>query len=162
MNADGFLTRAKSAVKDAQHFSEDGFKTRQNQGFRTVSFCGSAVFRIVELKKGIRLELADKYFGSLGVAELDSYSQAKDGWAKINLTEEVTEAILGDLPSVYERCYSEQPVETFGCCSRYVQCSDERKCVNPDRDLARGCAYKVHLESGRVFYGKNRSALSKS
>ncbi|HHX28547.1 MAG TPA: hypothetical protein GX716_05980 [Firmicutes bacterium] len=157
MNADEFLARAKLAVQDAQHFSEDGLRTRQNQGFRTVSFCGSAVFRIVEQKKGVKLELADKYFGSLEVSELDSYGQAKDGWTKINLTEEVAEAILGDLPSVYERCYSEQPVETFGCCSRYVQCSDERRCVNPDRDLARGCAYKAHLENGRIFYGMNRN-----
>lgn len=157
MNAGEFLTRARVAIEDSQHFSEDGLEVRRNLGSRTVHFFGSAVVRIVELKKGVRLELADRYFRSLRVSELDSYGKAKDGWAKIDLTEDVAELILGDLWRVHERCYSEQSVDNFGCCSRYVQCSGERKCVHPDRDFARGCAYKVHLDGGRVFYGKNRN-----
>lgn len=47
--------------------------------------------------------------------------------------------------------------DTFGCCSSYVLCSDELKCVHPDPTFARGCSYKTNLEHGRVFYGKNRN-----
>lgn len=47
--------------------------------------------------------------------------------------------------------------DTFGCCSRYVLCSDELKCIHPDPAFARGCSYRTNLEHGRVFYGKNKN-----
>ena len=45
----------------------------------------------------------------------------------------------------------------FSCCSRYRDCSEQKACVNPDRGLALGCAYRKILHSGRVFYGENRN-----
>ena len=47
--------------------------------------------------------------------------------------------------------------ERFGCCSRYEQCSDERKCIHPDFLFSRACAYRENLEAGNIFYGKNRN-----
>jgi hypothetical protein len=47
--------------------------------------------------------------------------------------------------------------EGFGCCSRYEQCSDERKCVNPDQLLSLACGYRKNLEKGKIFYGKNKN-----
>ena len=46
----------------------------------------------------------------------------------------------------------------FGCCQRYEQCSDAKECLIKDTDpiFARGCQYRKNLESGRIFYGKNR------
>lgn len=46
---------------------------------------------------------------------------------------------------------------TFGCCSRYEQCSDAKKCIHPNPVFALGCAYRANLESGKIFYGKNRN-----
>lgn len=45
----------------------------------------------------------------------------------------------------------------FGCCSRFTECSDAGKCINPDQIYARGCYYKKNLESGKIFYGKNKN-----
>lgn len=45
----------------------------------------------------------------------------------------------------------------FGCCSQYEECSDARKCVNRNRELAMLCNYRKVLKSGRVFYGGNRN-----
>lgn len=47
------------------------------------------------------------------------------------------------------------PSERFGCCHRYVECSDAGKCIAPDPIHAKGCYYKENLENGRIFYGKN-------
>lgn len=47
------------------------------------------------------------------------------------------------------------PQERFGCCHRYVECSDARKCTAPDKYHARGCYYRENLEKGKIFYGKN-------
>ena len=45
----------------------------------------------------------------------------------------------------------------ISCCSRYEQCSDNKKCIHPDKNIALGCNYRKILHSGRIFYGKNRN-----
>lgn len=47
------------------------------------------------------------------------------------------------------------PTERFGCCHRYVECSDAGKCTAPDLFHAKGCFYRDNLEKGKIFYGKN-------
>lgn len=49
--------------------------------------------------------------------------------------------------------------KSFDCCSRYMECSDALKCVNPDKRLALECGYRSILQSGRVFYGNNRNVI---
>lgn len=43
----------------------------------------------------------------------------------------------------------------FGCCSKYVQCSDEKNCLHEDVIYSSVCMYRKNLENGRIFYGKN-------
>lgn len=45
----------------------------------------------------------------------------------------------------------------FDCCSRYMECSDAKKCIHPDRDFSLTCGYKKIMRSGKIFYGKNRN-----
>ena len=45
----------------------------------------------------------------------------------------------------------------WDCCSRYMECSDAKQCVHPNKAFALGCGYRKILASGRVFYGKNRN-----
>jgi len=46
-------------------------------------------------------------------------------------------------------------MDVFGCCSRYVECSDKRICVYAfDQEYA-GCGYRKNLDAGRIFYGIN-------
>lgn len=47
--------------------------------------------------------------------------------------------------------------DSFGCCDQFNACSDARKCVHSNRFYSTVCAYRHNLESGRVFYGKNRN-----
>jgi mRNA-degrading endonuclease HigB of HigAB toxin-antitoxin module len=50
-------------------------------------------------------------------------------------------------------------METFGCCSRYLECSNNRKCLYAsDPDYA-GCGYRKNLEVGRIFYGGHAFAV---
>lgn len=43
----------------------------------------------------------------------------------------------------------------FDCCAKYLECSDNLRCVCSDRNLALGCRYKRNLRNGVVYYGKN-------
>lgn len=45
----------------------------------------------------------------------------------------------------------------WDCCSRYLECSDAKVCIHPDKAFALGCGYRRVLSSGRIFYGKNRN-----
>ena len=45
----------------------------------------------------------------------------------------------------------------FDCCSRYNECSDCTYCIHPDKVFAMGCGYRAILNSGTIFYGKNRN-----
>ena len=45
----------------------------------------------------------------------------------------------------------------FGCCNDFIRCSDELKCLKSENPDYRGCLYRKNLESGRIFYGKNKN-----
>lgn len=48
-------------------------------------------------------------------------------------------------------------LHSFGCCSKYLQCSDVKHCVHENLLYSTGCGYRSNLENGRIFYGKNRN-----
>jgi len=50
-----------------------------------------------------------------------------------------------------------RPAERFGCCEKYVACSDAKKCLHRNNFYARCCWYRQNLEAGRIFYGKNKT-----
>ena len=59
--------------------------------------------------------------------------------------------------SVYDESFYLGTSEFFGCCSRYVECSDNLKCVQSNMKLARGCMYKRNMQNGKIFYGVNKN-----
>lgn len=48
-----------------------------------------------------------------------------------------------------------EPSEKFGCCGKYVECSDSKKCLHCNTFYAKACYYRKNLDAGRIFYGKN-------
>lgn len=59
---------------------------------------------------------------------------------------EQIETIIQDYIENYE------PSEKFGCCHRYRECSNAKKCLHPNQFYARSCQYRKNLESGKIFY----------
>jgi len=57
---------------------------------------------------------------------------------------------LHDMISYYVEHF--EPSDKFGCCHRYKECSDERKCIHPDQFYSKACWYRKNLENGKVFY----------
>ncbi len=46
---------------------------------------------------------------------------------------------------------------SFGCCSRFIECSDAKRCVHENKIYSMGCKYRRNLEAGKIFYGKNKN-----
>ena len=63
--------------------------------------------------------------------------------------------VAEEIKAIYRYLNSIEKVVSFGCCSKYIECSDNKKCVNTIREIRKGCIYKKNLEEGRIFYGKN-------
>lgn len=49
------------------------------------------------------------------------------------------------------------PSDSFGCCGKYLECSDNMKCMHPDNNYSKGCYYRANLENGKIFYGANKN-----
>lgn len=47
--------------------------------------------------------------------------------------------------------------KAWDCCSRYLECSNAKTCIHPNKTFALECGYRKILNSGRVFYGENRN-----
>lgn len=62
-----------------------------------------------------------------------------------------------ELLEIHKFFFLNESVDTFGCCSKYVECSDNKKCVCTDLLFRLGCQYKKNLEQGKIFYGKNKT-----
>lgn len=45
----------------------------------------------------------------------------------------------------------------FGCCSSFMECSDKKACLYPHKFYTSRCWYRMNLESGKIFYGKNKN-----
>lgn len=58
---------------------------------------------------------------------------------------------------VFLFCLNFIQAESFGCCHLFTECSDAMKCITQYRDLYLGCYYRRNLESGKIFYGKNKN-----
>lgn len=79
-------------------------------------------------------------------------------WLRVSINEPSDIFMYKDLIiSLYDCCTEINSSYSFDCCSRYMQCSDALKCVNPYPEVFRYCKYKTKLKNGIVFYGKNRN-----
>ena len=99
----------------------------------------------------LQIEIGSKYANGWGgtVSEVKGGKYVRFHVSDENLSDAVT--FIADL------AMSMLSGESFDCCSRYMECSDEKTCINPYPELRLMCNYRKIMESGRVFYGKNRN-----
>lgn len=45
-----------------------------------------------------------------------------------------------------------EPSDKFGCCDKYKECSDAKKCLHANQFYAKACWYRKNLEAGKIFY----------
>ena len=111
-------------------------------------------------KKGSYISFSSKYsnlFDSAKIPYTISKSDSKfiridlDVFNSLNNRKELLSPILNQ---IFIDLFS---FPAFGCCSNYIKCSDERHCIHPDPAYATACQYRKNLESGHIFYGKNKN-----
>ncbi len=132
------------------------YELKINKYSETIFLCNSAIIRIKPLKnKKINLELSKKYIDLFKLQDIARYTKSDANWGKFTFDDYVAKRVIDNIDEVFKQCYMEESAESFSCCSKYVECSDQKKCIHPDIKFAQDCKYKKNLENGRIFYGKN-------
>lgn len=134
----------------------DAFYWEEIKGGRSYYFYGIMVFHLVLDSKGHYLfKLSGKIYRLL------SFSAGNISDASVyplrNLNPDQTKELFYVLRQYNRQCFRDIVIDIFGCCNDHVKCSDVGKCLHDDDRFYNGCQYRSNLESGRIFYGKNRN-----
>lgn len=121
--------------------------------YYSIEFFGQ-VFANFKGSKKLYMEISptvEHLFISGNVPFSDSRSA---GWKRL-IAAEFSFSMFPNLPpAIYEAYFAQNG---FDCCSRYMQCSDARRCLQPNMQLSRQCTYRQKLIHGIVYYGENRN-----
>lgn len=147
--------------KSCTHFY-DKFNYIENKDKSITAFCDNLLlFKIVELKNSYKI------FSKIQIPDIKGIifvnSEDPDIFFRYLISEkenfekffyDFTSSFMNNVDSYILNNYKAEP---FGCCSRYVACSDNKKCIHPDVLHSKGCEYRKNLEAGKIFYGKNKN-----
>ena len=137
--------------------------TAQNIILR-INKTGSSIFMFGSLAFSIKMNSRSQYIETTATAAeeyvslIPGASSAKTGYRfPIACDKDTATAYEEMISAVYEQLKSSTVSERFGCCNDFIRCSDARECLHKDNPEYNGCYYRKNLESGRIFYGKNKN-----
>jgi hypothetical protein len=135
----------------------------RNKDYSTISFGGTLSFRLRLRKQTHYIEVplsAKDIVAPLAPPDRQrkAHGEKASGaeYWRVSLRREDVLAHADVLGRVIQYTIEHLPKE-WDCCSRYMECSDAKQCVHPDKSFALGCGYRKILASGRIFYGMNRN-----
>lgn len=135
-------------------------KLEEKPSFYSVIWFRQLAARILKVPSAIEFKAA---FISSPEAYGLPYQRMSTGNVRFSLSslDDVTK-LSSLFVSVHNSLKDSAPVDSFGCCSSFTECSDALACLHPKDYLYLGCMYRKNLESGRIFYGKNCNHIPKS
>lgn len=130
---------------------------KPNSNYYSVYISTSVAFRI-KLGRKKYIEVKSRYEDLINDDVISSKIKSVPDWVRIEINSEndilkISNVILEIYDTIFEA------IEQFGCCHRFLECSNKKEYVHPDKKRAKGCAYKENLEAGRIFYGKNANLV---
>lgn len=130
------------------------------ENYASVFFHSALAFRICCRDRYHYFSISDSYADGLpsDLTALLSSAPNTSGFTKIafDTTAEGVSKYIPLLCGILNLAIDSIPKE-FDCCSRFEACSNARKCIHPNPDLATVCGYRKILKSGRIFFGDNRN-----
>lgn len=90
--------------------------------------------------------------------DLFSSGEVKDRWLEIDISS--IDELAGystQIQQIFESELNKVHGDAFHCCSRYLECSENKACVHSDFIFSLSCHYRLQLKRNRVFFGANRN-----
>lgn len=106
------------------------------------------------------ISFKSKYKYMFDKLDIPTYEVKSDtGYFRIDLDEFFNSSLLqydfdiNDLSKILNTIFLDSmSFQSFGCCSKYKECSYAKKCLHSDQLYATACMYRKNLESGHIFY----------
>ncbi len=138
-------------------YDKENVKLRINKTSASVTMYGSLAFNIVINSKSQYLRIT----ADVDPDYLDKIQglSIKNGVTKLPLScfDGRDNAISDLINEIYASKLASIDGEMIGCCDMFVMCSDALHCLRSSDPHYNGCLYRKNLESGRIFYGKNKN-----
>lgn len=138
------------------------FYVTNNSVFRS-SYAHSITIVIVKKKgKSLYVSFSDKFKNLFDKANIQYSTIKSENTIRLDSLQLSAAVNNNDFSKIIEHIVLNSfNFTTFGCCGKYIACSDAKKCLHDDYFYASAaCEYKKHLESGNIFYGKNANTNS--
>ena len=142
------------------NLSRDKLRYKQGDNYSSVWYDTQMAFRICLRGEHHYFGVSDSYTGTATEYHVERIT--KDGRIKgftnyaFEPTIEGIQLFAAFLASTLDQAI-DSVVKEFDCCSRYEECSNAKKCINPNPDIAIGCGYRKIMKKGHIFYGVNRN-----
>lgn len=149
------LTDIHSIVKQKNVRPED-VANRIGKSYCSIMFRKLLIFRIKVRNRQHYISVPSALKDVIGADYATKTAKSEPNFLRIEIDAENITAITPLVRDLVRAVIDRYPKE-FDCCSRYLECSDAKYCIQPNPDIALGCGYKRILESGTIFYGKNRN-----
>jgi hypothetical protein len=147
------LLAALDLPKEVSLSRNDVLKLNEQKTHYSLVFADKLLFRIIKRKAEYILEFQREYEKYLPNPEV-----LPSKWVQIRLKEfDEINTLKDSIGNILRYEIKRTHGDPFGCCSKYLECSDSRKCVHEDFLLSLGCQYRTNLLEDRIFYGKNKN-----
>lgn len=138
------------------NLSPEDFSLIAGTGYSSVKFASLLVMRLKFRGNNHYVSFPKAYAVGLSNNVNLSEVSTEPGYARIYTSADNISDIASEVRSVIRTAIQRIPKE-YDCCSLYLECSNAKKCIKPDKRAALACGYKKILESGTIYYGKNRT-----
>jgi len=145
-------------IINEQKAPED-IKINHNSAYSVINFFDVGYLRIKSGKKKTFISVKETFKPTVSAyTQHFEFIKSDPLWIRIPINSNDDVADLFPLfLDLYECAYNQLGSDSFSCCSRYLECSDEMTCIQSDTRLAKGCIYRRNLTNGKIFYGKKNN-----
>lgn len=136
----------------------------KNQIVKSISLYKTVLLSIPNLKTISAINIRQSFIKMLDKYNVN-YTKSKSDtiYVRINFNSDVHKFICDNAKlfiDIYDDIFFRNCPDSFSCCSKYIECSNNLSCIQENKELIRLCKYKRNLRNGIVFYGNN-SVLNK-
>lgn len=124
------------------------------ESYKVIKFFEKSVLRIIEKNKNVYISVRDIFINDVHKNSRLIELKSELPWIRLRIDNGDDVFLYKD---IFCNIFEDIMPDTFDCCSRYMQCSDQMKCIQPDAKLMRECRYRKKLLDGIVYYGVNRN-----
>jgi len=157
MNAEDIFLKYKE-ILSLNQLDNESIVLSKNISDYSVKFKSSIIFKVKEgkndyicVKKNFQGDVFARY--SRDICRISASFVFIPFCAINNFDENFSDLLL----IITQKILGNYNNDEFGCCHRYIDCSDAKKCVHPNKLESLGCMYKRNLEKGLIFYGRNKN-----